>query len=91
MYTSTPSNHESVAQYNAIRQAMLDARNKRREGQTPEFQAQVAKAEGNLQLINMVLMSFSAEQNACVDQRVSISHHQHRTEEALRTIMYEMR
>ncbi|WQF76881.1 hypothetical protein CDEST_02119 [Colletotrichum destructivum] len=89
--SAASSNHERVAQYNAVQQAMLEARNKRRKVQTPEFQAQVAKAEGNLQLINMVLMSFSAEQNACVDQRVSLSHHQHRTEEALRAIVYEMR
>ncbi|WQF76937.1 hypothetical protein CDEST_02057 [Colletotrichum destructivum] len=89
--SAASSSHEWVAQYNAVQQEMLEARNKRRKVQTPEFRAQVAKAEGNLQLINMVLMSFSAEQNACVDQRVSLSHHQHRTEEALRAIVYEMR
>ncbi|KXH57921.1 hypothetical protein CNYM01_14065 [Colletotrichum nymphaeae SA-01] len=75
----------------ATKEAMLEARDERLRMQTREHQLQVAEAEGRLQLVNMILMSLSAQQNACVDQRVSLSQHQHRTEEALRTMAYEMR
>ncbi|KAK2742891.1 hypothetical protein CKAH01_18433 [Colletotrichum kahawae] len=80
-----------IKSYHGTREAMLEARNSRLKLQTPAYQVQVAKAEGNLQLINMILMSFSAEQNACIDQRVNLSQHMHRTEEALRTMIYEMK
>ncbi|KAK1452821.1 hypothetical protein CTAM01_17250 [Colletotrichum tamarilloi] len=68
----SPSQY-NVERHRATKEATLEARIKRQAARTPEYQAQVAKAEGNLQLINMILMSFSAEQNACVDQREEIS------------------
>ncbi|KAI3526996.1 hypothetical protein CABS02_15466 [Colletotrichum abscissum] len=85
----SPSQY-NVEQYRATKKEMLEARIKRQTARTPEYKAQVAKAEDNLQLINMILMSFSAEQNACVDQRVSLDQHQYRTQEALRTVIYDM-
>ncbi|OHE90272.1 hypothetical protein CORC01_14431, partial [Colletotrichum orchidophilum] len=56
----------------AAKESMLEARKERRKFRTKEYQLQVAEAESKLQLVNMILMSFSAEQNACVDQRVSL-------------------
>ncbi|KAK1973197.1 hypothetical protein LZ30DRAFT_744227, partial [Colletotrichum cereale] len=80
MLDTSPSRKKD-GQDHPTKQEMMEARDERRKLQTPEYQAQVAKAESNLQLVNMILMSFSAEQNACVDQRVSLSRHQRRTEE----------
>ncbi|KAF4487583.1 hypothetical protein CGGC5_v005947 [Colletotrichum fructicola Nara gc5] len=85
------SSQKKDEQYYPTKQEMMETRDSRRRLQTPEYQAQVQKAESNLQLVNMILMSFSAEQNACVEQRLSLGRHQHRTEEALRTIIYEMK
>ncbi|KXH46322.1 hypothetical protein CSAL01_09025 [Colletotrichum salicis] len=85
----SPSQYK-FEQHRSTKEAMLEARTKRQALRTPEYQAQVAKAEGNLQLINMILMSFSAEQNAHIDQRVNLSQHQHRTQEALQTVIYDM-
>ncbi|KAK1977574.1 hypothetical protein LZ30DRAFT_692066 [Colletotrichum cereale] len=73
MCAASPS-HKSALQHNAIQRALLEARKERRKVQSPEFQTQVAKAEGNLQLINMVLMSFSAKQNSSIDQRACYMH-----------------
>lgn len=84
-------NRYGIEHCGARNEGMLEARNRRRKLQTPEYQAQLAKAEGNLQLVNMILMSFSAEQNAGVDQRVSLSQHQRTTEEALRAMIYELK
>ncbi|KAK1634958.1 hypothetical protein BDP81DRAFT_451429 [Colletotrichum phormii] len=54
----------------ATKGAMLEARDERLRMLTREYQLQVVEAEGRLQLVNMILMSLSAQQNACVDQRV---------------------
>ncbi|KAF4881800.1 hypothetical protein CGCFRS4_v015206 [Colletotrichum fructicola] len=81
----------NVKTYHRTREDMREARDTRLNAQTPEYRAQVAKAEGNLQLINMILMSFSAQQNACIDQRLNLSQHMHKTEEALWMMIYEMK
>ncbi|KAF4917462.1 hypothetical protein CGCVW01_v009840 [Colletotrichum viniferum] len=71
--SSASLSRTNVETYHRTRKDIREARDTRLNAQTPEYQAQVAKAEGNLQLVNIILMSFLAEQNARVNQHINLS------------------